>query len=60
MNRLTPSPCKKVCKIDKISGLCIGCYRYEYEIFNWINFSEKQKKNIILKVKDRTQVNNKT
>lgn len=60
MNRLVKSPCRNVCKIDKNSGLCIGCYRYEFEIFNWINFSKKQKKNILLKVKERAQVSNKT
>ena len=60
MNKSILSPCKKICKINKISGLCIGCYRYEFEIFNWINFSKKQKKNILLKIKERTQVINKT
>lgn len=60
MNRLVKSPCRNVCKIDKNSGLCIGCYRYEFEIFNWINFSEKQKKNILLKVEERDPANNKT
>ena len=60
MNRLVTSPCKNVCRIDKNSRLCIGCYRYDFEIFNWINFSEKQKKNILLKIKERDQANNKT
>ena len=42
------SPCKNICKIDKNTGLCIGCNRNEYEIFNWIYFSEKTKKEILL------------
>ena len=37
------SPCKKICKIDKEDGLCIGCYRNAKEVFNWIYFSETKK-----------------
>jgi len=47
------SPCTNVCEIDDRSRLCIGCYRNEYEVFNWIHFSEKQKKLVLLKLKNR-------
>ena len=47
------SPCKNICKIDKNPGLCIGCNRNEYEIFNWIYFSEDEKKIILAKIRKR-------
>ncbi len=60
MKKLTLSPCTNICKIDKRTGLCIGCKRNESEIFNWINFSEKQKKIILSNIKDRIKAHNKT
>ena len=42
---MVKSPCINICKIDNDSGLCIGCCRYEHEVFNWIHFSDEEKKN---------------
>lgn len=50
---MVKSPCTNVCEIDDQSHLCIGCYRNEYEVFNWIHFSEEQKKLVILELKNR-------
>jgi uncharacterized protein len=47
------SPCKNICKINKNSIFCVGCYRNEYEIFNWIYFSEDEKKIILAKIRKR-------
>uniref|UniRef100_UPI003FA59090 DUF1289 domain-containing protein n=1 Tax=Gilliamella sp. Nev6-6 TaxID=3120252 RepID=UPI003FA59090 len=33
-----PSPCKRVCQIDK-QGYCITCYRSREERFKWLTFS---------------------
>jgi len=49
------SPCKKICKIDKKDGLCIGCYRNAREVFNWIYFSEDEKMKILLELKKRKE-----
>ena len=49
------SPCKKICKIDKENGLCIGCYRNAKEVFNWIYFSEDEKMKILLELKKRKE-----
>ena len=51
------SPCIKICKIDKNSGFCTGCARNEYEVFNWINFSDYEKKKIVSKLKERVKNN---
>lgn len=39
-----PSPCTKVCKLDPVSRLCIGCLRTVEEIGAWsfMDAGEKQ------------------
>ena len=50
---MVESPCKNVCTLDKDSGLCLGCCRYADEIFNWMSFTEEQKKTIISNIEKR-------
>ena len=45
--------------MNKDSGLCNGCKRNSFEIFNWINFAEEEKKIILIKTKKRNRNNNK-
>ena len=52
------SPCINICKVDTHSGLCIGCYRDEFEVLNWINFLDKEKELILSKIKSRVLSNN--
>ena len=52
------SPCINICKINTDSGLCMGCCRDEFEVFNWINFSDKEKELILSKIKSRVKSNN--
>ena len=39
-----PSPCISVCRIDEISGLCIGCYRSITEIIDWGRQTDARKR----------------
>ena len=48
------SPCIKVCKIDPINNLCLGCGRTIKEISDWINLESKEREKILLKLKDRS------
>ena len=57
---MVKSPCINICKIDSDSGLCIGCCRYEHEVFNWTLFSDEEKKTILSKIKKRVEINNTT
>jgi predicted Fe-S protein YdhL (DUF1289 family) len=41
------SPCNKVCTVDPISGLCIGCGRSLKEIAGWLDFSDHERRHII-------------
>jgi predicted Fe-S protein YdhL (DUF1289 family) len=48
------SPCVEICEIDTKSGFCMGCKRTGFEIFNWINLNDEEKKQILLKLKNRS------
>jgi predicted Fe-S protein YdhL (DUF1289 family) len=37
------SPCNKVCVVDPISALCIGCGRSLAEIEGWLRFTPEQR-----------------
>jgi len=48
------SPCINVCEFDSKSALCEECNRTGFEIFNWTNFSDEEKKLVLLKLKNRS------
>tara|TARA_Y100001935_G_C17000842_1_gene358122 strand:- start:389 stop:553 length:165 start_codon:yes stop_codon:yes gene_type:complete len=50
---LVESPCIKVCTLE--GNICIGCYRTQDEIREWMIFSDKQKKETLEKIKLRKQ-----
>ena len=37
------TPCKKICKIDPHTEICIGCGRFVEEIENWLIYSEEER-----------------
>ncbi|WP_164839197.1 DUF1289 domain-containing protein [Shewanella livingstonensis] len=41
-----PSPCIGVCQSDS-RGYCMGCLRSRDERFNWMNYGELQKQDVI-------------
>ncbi|QYJ85432.1 DUF1289 domain-containing protein [Shewanella mesophila] len=41
-----PSPCIGICQTDA-RGYCKGCLRNRDERFNWLNFSDAQKYDVI-------------
>ena len=41
------SPCNKVCAVDPISALCIGCGRNLAEIAGWIGFDADERARIM-------------
>ena len=50
------SPCVKICKYDDnfMNGMvCIGCFREQHEITNWLRMSEKEKKLAYIDIKNR-------
>ncbi|MGS0680975.1 DUF1289 domain-containing protein [Shewanella sp. 125m-7] len=47
-----PSPCIGVCQSDA-KGYCMGCLRNRNERFNWLEFSDAQKYDVIRLCKQR-------
>lgn len=41
------TPCIKVCVVDPLSGLCIGCGRSLQEIGSWISMSAERRASIM-------------
>lgn len=41
-----PSPCIGVCQSDE-KGLCRGCMRNRQERFDWMTFSDEQKRDVL-------------
>jgi predicted Fe-S protein YdhL (DUF1289 family) len=47
------SPCNKVCAIDPISALCVGCGRTLAEIAGWIRFGADERARIMAELPRR-------
>lgn len=47
------TPCIKVCVIDKLTEVCIGCGRTLNEIAKWSKYTDDQREEIMYKLKDR-------
>ncbi len=48
------SPCVKVCTIDPVSGLCIGCRRTLTEIAQWPTLPEDERTRIVRALPQRS------
>jgi predicted Fe-S protein YdhL (DUF1289 family) len=46
------NPCIQVCKYDD-NQVCIGCYRTMEETRDWIDYTEKEKVEVLQKVEKR-------
>lgn len=49
-----PNPCRGICQSDE-RGYCQGCMRSRDERFNWQNFSDAQKKEVLRLCRARLQ-----
>ena len=47
------SPCNKVCIVDPISALCIGCGRSLAEIEGWLRFTPEQRVRVMAELPQR-------
>ncbi len=47
-----PSPCKGICQVNN-RGYCKGCYRSRDERFHWNNFSNAEKRKVIILCQQR-------
>lgn len=50
------SPCVKICKYDSkfMDGMvCIGCFREQHEITNWLRLSPDEKRQALIDIEER-------
>tara|TARA_B100000902_G_C26690973_1_gene612443 strand:+ start:82 stop:279 length:198 start_codon:yes stop_codon:yes gene_type:complete len=50
------SPCVKICKYDDnfMNGMvCIGCFREQHEITNWLRMTNRERKLAYIDIKNR-------
>jgi len=50
------SPCNKVCIVDPISKLCIGCGRNLAEIGGWLRFTPEQRVRVMAELPQRLSI----
>ncbi len=48
-----PSPCIKVCQIDRATDFCLGCFRSIDEIRDWPILTLEQKTAVLARVAER-------
>jgi predicted Fe-S protein YdhL (DUF1289 family) len=49
------SPCTRVCTLDPVSGLCLGCGRSLAEIARWTQMSDAERERLIGELGRRRQ-----
>jgi uncharacterized protein len=49
------SPCNKICAVDPISALCVGCGRTLAEIESWIRFGADERARIMAELPRRLE-----
>src|SRR5262245_46318570 len=47
------TPCNKVCALDPVSALCVGCGRTVAEIAGWIGFTAEERARIMAQLPQR-------
>ncbi|NVK32931.1 MAG: DUF1289 domain-containing protein [Rhodobacteraceae bacterium] len=47
------SPCTKICQIDHVSQLCLGCLRSLDEIASWSRMSDTEREQVMNDLKKR-------
>ena len=50
------SPCNSVCRMDDITGLCLGCHRTLDEIAGWSAMDEVAKRAVRDRLRSRRQL----
>lgn len=48
-----PTPCIKVCVVDPLSSLCIGCGRTMQEIGGWLGYGPERRAAIMAALPER-------
>lgn len=47
------SPCNKICQIDQVTRICLGCHRTLEEIGSWTRYSDAERDAIMAELDKR-------
>jgi uncharacterized protein len=47
------SPCVRDCRVDQVTGFCVGCFRTLTEISYWATYTQQQRRRILRFVEAR-------
>jgi len=50
------SPCVKVCQMDPVTQLCLGCSRTQEERDWWVAYSDAQQREVLQRCEQRREV----
>jgi len=50
------SPCVKVCQMDPVTQLCLGCCRIQEERDRWVAYSDAQQREVLQRCEQRRDV----
>jgi hypothetical protein len=44
---IVESPCIRECRVDQVTGFCVGCFRTLREISYWASYTPEQRERIM-------------
>jgi uncharacterized protein len=47
------SPCVRDCRVDQVTGFCVGCFRTLTEISYWASYTNVQRRRVLTFVEAR-------
>ena len=55
-----PSPCIAVCRLDRATDLCLGCFRTAAEIAHWPTMDGAARLEVVRRLRDRRRAAGRT
>jgi predicted Fe-S protein YdhL (DUF1289 family) len=47
------SPCVRECRVDQVTGFCVGCFRTMREISYWARYTPGEQRRVMGLIEDR-------
>ena len=47
------SPCVRDCRVDQVTGFCVGCFRTLTEISYWASYTNEQRRRVMTFIETR-------
>lgn len=50
------TPCRKICRISPVHGLCVGCWRNLQEIAQWGSLDDSTRRAVMTRLDERRRI----